>query len=259
MGGILFMINGMYVGPWIWENYRDWFEARGWRCITPTLRYHDADPGAPPDPRLGMTSLLDFVQDLEDEIARLEEKPVIMGHSMGGLLAQILGSRGLARALVLVASAAPAGIWVTSPSVTRSFLAQMLQWRFWEKPVLMSYGDSRYGALNLLPEETARRIYGRYVHDSGRALFEMGLWSLDGKRASRVNAANITVPVLALVGEQDRMTPVPVVEKIAGKYRSVSTLKIFPDHAHSLLSEPGWEEIAGHIYDWLVHSGAGPS
>ena len=254
MSGTLFMINGMYAGPWMWENYRGWFEARDWRCLAPALRHHDNRPGDPPDPRLGAVSLLDFAQDLEDEIRRLDRKPVVMGHSMGGLLAQILGSRGLAEALVLLAPAAPAGIPVMSPSVTKSFLEQFLQWGFWRRPVLMSYADSRFGAMNRLPEEDARRIYDRYVHESGRALFEMGLWPLDRKRASRVDAARIDVPVLVLVGDQDRMTPPAVARKIAAKYRSVSTLKVLPGHGHTLPAEPGWEEIAAFIEGWLMQA-----
>lgn len=254
MSGTLFMIHGMYAGPWMWENFRGCFGARCWQCVAPALRHRDTQPGSSPDPRLGKVSLLDFAQDLEDEIRRLDRKPVVMGHSMGGLLAQILGSRGLAAALVLVAPAAPAGIPVTSLSVTRSFLEQFLRWGFWRKPVLMSYADSRYGAMNRLPEEDARRIYGRYSHESGRALFEMGLWPLDGKRASRVDEAKIDVPVLVLVGDQDRMTPPAVARKIAAKYRSVSTLKVLPGHGHTLPAEPDWEEIAAFIEGWLMQS-----
>jgi len=118
----------------------------------------------------------------------------------------------------------------------------------------MSYADSRFGAMNRLPEEDARRIYNRYVHESGRALFEMGLWPLDGKRASRVDAARIDVPVLVLVGDQDRMTPPAVARKIAAKYRSVSTLKVLPGHGHTLPAEPGWEEIAAFIEGWLMQA-----
>ena len=72
-------------------------------CITPTLRYHDMDPDDVPDLLLGNATLLDYAHDLEEDIKRLQVTPVIMGHSMGGLLAQIFGSRGLAKALVLLA------------------------------------------------------------------------------------------------------------------------------------------------------------
>jgi pimeloyl-ACP methyl ester carboxylesterase len=70
---------------------------------------------------LGTTSLLDYAADLEKQIRELEEVPILMGHSMGGLLAQIFGSRGLARALVLLTPASPAGILALKPSVIQSF------------------------------------------------------------------------------------------------------------------------------------------
>jgi pimeloyl-ACP methyl ester carboxylesterase len=93
----IFMIHGMWGGPWCWKNYKQFFETKNYRCVTTTLRHHDMDPKDLPDPQLGTTSLIDFAEDLEYEIRQLATKPILMGHSMGGLLAQILGSRGLAK------------------------------------------------------------------------------------------------------------------------------------------------------------------
>jgi len=84
MGETIVMIHGMWGGPWCWENYKRFFEEKGYRCITPTLRYHDVDPKDPPPPELGTTGLLDYAEDLEKEIRALDEPPIIMGHSMGG-------------------------------------------------------------------------------------------------------------------------------------------------------------------------------
>ncbi|MEJ2634735.1 MAG: alpha/beta hydrolase, partial [Calditrichia bacterium] len=100
MSKTIFMIHGMWGTPWYWEYYRNYFKEKGYQFLTPTLRYHDMNPGDLPDPRLGTTSLLDYAADLEREIGQLDEKPIIMGHSMGGLLAQMLGSRGLGQSLV---------------------------------------------------------------------------------------------------------------------------------------------------------------
>lgn len=111
------MIHGMWGGPWHWANYRDVFESAGYRCVAVTLPYHDADPHDIPDPELGTASLLDYVEAIEREIGHVDEKPILMGHSMGGLLAQMLAARGRAKALVLLAPAAPAGIWPITPSV----------------------------------------------------------------------------------------------------------------------------------------------
>ena len=91
MAETIVMIHGMWGGSWYWENYRKYFEGKGYRCITPTLRFHDMDPKGVPDPKLGTISLLDYADDLEKAIRGLDSKPVIMGHSMGGLISQILG------------------------------------------------------------------------------------------------------------------------------------------------------------------------
>lgn len=117
----IFMIHGMWGGAWYWDNYKSFFEAKGYRCVTTTLRFHDMDPKKIPNPQLGTTSLLDYAGDLEEEIQQLGVKLIVMGHSMGGLLAQILGSRGLAKALVLLTPAAPSGIMALKPSVIKSF------------------------------------------------------------------------------------------------------------------------------------------
>jgi pimeloyl-ACP methyl ester carboxylesterase len=111
----IFMIHGMWGGPYLWDNYKSLFEKEGYQCVTTTLRFHDMDPKDTPDPRLGTTSMLDYAADLEHEIRQFGEKPIIMGHSMGGLLAQILGSRGLAKALVLLTPVSPAGIFALKP------------------------------------------------------------------------------------------------------------------------------------------------
>ena len=117
----IFMIHGMWGGSWHWENYKRLFEKEGYHCVTTILRYHDMDPKDAPNPQIGTTSLTDYAEDLEQEIQKLGVKPIVMGHSMGGLLAQILGSRGLAKALVLLTPASPAGVMALTPSVIKSF------------------------------------------------------------------------------------------------------------------------------------------
>lgn len=80
----IFMIHGMWGGPWCWNNFKDSFQRSGYHCVPAILRFHDMDPREPPDPRLGTTSLLDYAEDLEREIHELGVQPIVMGHSMGG-------------------------------------------------------------------------------------------------------------------------------------------------------------------------------
>jgi len=105
--------------------------------------------------------------------------------------------------------------------------------------------------LNLMPSESWKSIYDKFVYESGRAAFEIGFWLFDSKGAARVDESKVTCPVLVIAGEKDRITPVSVTRQVAEKYRGVSTYKEFSDHAHWVIAEPGWQQIAEHIEAWL--------
>jgi pimeloyl-ACP methyl ester carboxylesterase len=245
------MIHGMFAGPWCWENHRRVLERRGHRCVTPALPYHDMDPRGLPDPRLGTTSLLDYAAALERQVRQLGTQPVLMGHSMGGLLAQLLAARGLARALVLLAPAAPSGIISLSPSVLRSFWSIQTRWGFWRRPMRQTFDEAIFSMLHLLPDSERRPTYDKFVFESGRAALEIGYWPLDHLHASRVEESSVTCPVLVIAGAQDRITPASVVRQVAGKYRARAAYREFANHAHWLLAEPGWQEVAEDVGDWL--------
>jgi len=251
MADTIVMVHGMWGGGWHWDNYKTFFEGKGYSCITPTLRFHDVNPKEPPDSRLGTTSLLDYAEDLEEEIRKLDAPPILMGHSMGGLLAQILGSRGLAKALVLLTPGAPHGIIALKPSVIRGFWSGLTRWGFWRKSMRPTFKEATYSMLNLLPLEEQKEIYSKFVYESGRAGSEIGFWITDSKGAAKVDESKVTCPVLVIGASQDRITPVSVVRKIADKYSTVSTYKEFANHAHWVIGEPGWQEIAEYASDWL--------
>jgi pimeloyl-ACP methyl ester carboxylesterase len=249
----VFFIHGMWGGAWCWDGYREVFEAAGYRCVAPGLRFHELGPAGAPDARLGTTSLLDYVADLEEEIARLGIKPILVGHSMGGLLAQILASRGLGKALVLLAPAPPAGIVGLRPSNLRAFWHTMTRWGFWRRPMRPTFAEAVDTMLFRLSPTEQRQAYRRLVFESGRAACETGFWFLDPHRASQVDAAKVTCPVLAIAGGRDRMTPPAVVRRIAAKYRAAEYLE-FPDNAHWMIGEPGWREVAEFVVAWLARS-----
>jgi len=251
MAETIVMIHGMWGTGSYWENFKGFFEGKGYRCVVPTLRFHDMDPNAVPDPRLGTTSLLDYAADLEKLIRELHVAPILMGHSMGGLLAQILGSRGLAKALVLLTPASPRGIIALKASVIKSFWSGLTTWGFWRKPFRQTFDEAVYSMLNQMPSESLKSIYDKFVYESGRAAFEIGFWLFDSKGAARVDESKVTCPVLIIAGEKDRIVPVSITRKIAEKYRRVSTYKEFPDHSHWVIGEPGWQEIAEYIKEWL--------
>jgi pimeloyl-ACP methyl ester carboxylesterase len=242
----------MWGGSWCWDNYKDFLEKKGYHCVTATLRHHDTDPEDRPDTKLGTTSLLDYAKDLEQEILQLESKPIVMGHSMGGLLAQILGSRDLTEALVLLTPASPCGILSIRPSVIKSFWSILTKWGFWKTPHHQTFDEAVYSLLHLMPEDQQKIIFDKFVCESGRAATEIGFWFLDPKKASYVDASKVKCPVLVISGSKDRITPAVITEKIAKKYKPLSTYKSFANHAHWVIGEPGWQEIAGYVSEWLI-------
>ena len=247
----IFMIHGMWAGSWAWHNYKNFFEEKGFQCVTTSLRFHDMDPQDTPHPQLGTTSLLDYAEDLEQEIRQLGPSLIVMGHSMGGLLAQILGSRGLAKALVLLTPASPAGIIALTPSVVKSFWSAQIKWGFWKRPMRQTFDEAVYSMMHLIPVEEQREAYDKFVYESGRAAYEIGYWLFDTRKAAYVDETKVKCPVLVIAGGQDRITPASVVRKVAEKYKAVSTHKEFEDHAHWVLAEPGWTEIAEYVISWL--------
>ncbi len=251
----ILMIHGMWCGEWCWENYKFFFENKGYRCITPTLRYHGIQPFVQPDDQLGTCSLLDYVRDLEREIDQMDKMPILMGHSMGGLLAQILGSRRQVKALVLLSPASPYGINTIKTSVVKSFFTMFGKWGFWRKPFRQTFDEAVYSMLDLFPVGEQEALYDRLVFESGRAASEIGFWPLDPGKAAKVDQSRIICPVLVVSGAQDRITPASVARKVAKKYNEVSTYMEFSNHAHWVIGEPGWEEIAEHTFSFLRTEG----
>ena len=250
MAKTIFMIHGMCNKGSIWDKYRAFFEEKGYSCITPTLRFHDISPADKPDPKLGTTSVLDYADDLQKEIEKLDGHPVIMGHSMGGLLAQILGSRGLAKEVVLLASAPPLGAATLNPFLTarniRVFWSALKRPGFWNKPFRFTYNEIAYAGAQLYPEEERKEEYSKLVYESGRAFKEIAFG-----RITAVDESKLTVPVLVIGGRLDKMVPVQTARKIAKKYGDRCTYKEFADHSHMVIGEPKWQDVANYVNEWL--------
>ena len=114
-----------------------------------------------------------------------------------------------------------------------------------------TFNEAVYSMLHLLPPSEQKETYDKFVYESGRAAFEIGYWIFDSEGASKVDETKVTCPVLVISGAEDRITPSSVVRQIAKKYKAFSTYKEFPNHAHWVVAEPGWQEIAEYIAGWL--------
>src|SRR5207253_6821443 len=174
------MIHGAFCGGWSFAHWRAAYEAHGFSVHAPTLRHHDSEQDAPGS--LAGVSIRDYCAELGALLDRLDAPPVIVGHSLGGLVAQMLAARGRVRALVLLAPLAPFGIF---PSTAFEWMAmQTLYWEgaFWKKIIRPRHSVAAAHALELVPEERRAAILRRLVPESGQALFEAMHWMLDHRK-----------------------------------------------------------------------------
>jgi non-heme chloroperoxidase len=249
----LLMIHGMWGSGEIWDGYKTYFEKLGYNVLTPTLRWHDAKYLNAPPKELGTTSLLDYAADIEKQIKELKEKPIIIGHSMGGLLAQILASRGLAESAILLTPAPPAGVFAFRLSSTRTFLSVLSVWAFWRHPMRPTFGEAKYGIFNRLTSKQQVEEYAKYVYESGQASFETAFSQLDSNKATYVDERSVQCPVLVVAAAHDKIVPVSVAKQVAKKYQKSTpvTFKVFKKFGHAIQQQKGWEEIPAYLDDWI--------
>ena len=135
--------------------------------------------------------------------------------------------------------------------MAKSFWGIYSKWGYWRKPARLSFNAALYAGLHLLPVADQKSTYEKFVYDSGRAYFEMAMWYMDVRGASKVDEAKVTCPVLVVAATHDKITLPSPVRKVADKYKAVSTYKEFENHAHWLLIEPGWDKVAEYVADWI--------
>lgn len=242
------MIHGAFCGPWSLDGLKQKFEEAGYRVKAPCLRFHDQ---APPPAALGTTGLHDYAADLEEEVRALGDAPVLVGHSMGGLLAQQLAARLKIRALVLLAPSAPWGIPPTTLFEIGAAQALHLHPGYWNRVLEPNRDAALSHSLNMLPRHMRDEVFERLVPESGRATFEILNWGLDLNHASGVDVDKVTAPLLLLTGSEDRINPPSTVARIAALYGDRATSEVLKDMGHWLIGEPGWERLAERALEWL--------
>lgn len=243
------MIHGAFCGAWAFENFQEVFRSRH-AVHLPTLRYHDC--GSEPPRELGRTGLLDYAADLEALVDGLRETPILIGHSMGGLLAQMLAARGKARACVLLAPSAPWGVMPSTMFELASAQTLFLTGGDYRGSIIRpSYGIAAAHSLDRLDADSRSAVYSRFVPESGQATFEIISWPFDPRRASLVRARDVTCPVLCLAGSEDKINPPSTVARVAARYGAKGLFEELPGHSHWLIGEPGWEDIAARAAGWL--------
>lgn len=241
-------LHGAFCSGRSFKDFAKPFARAGYAVGVPTLRHHDR--GMNPPPALASTSLLDYAADLEASIAKLDAAPVLVGHSLGGLLAQMLAARGRARAVVLLAPSAPWGVLPSTLFEIGSAQALYFAGDFWNQILMPQYSVAAASSLDRLSAKKRAAVYAQFVPESGRATFETMHWALDPKRATYVRARDVTCPVLCLTGSEDRINAPATVRRIAERYSDAVHEEV-PGRSHWLIGEDGWQEIAGRVLQWL--------
>ncbi len=243
------MIHGAFCGPWAFDKFRAPFESEGYAVHAPVLRHHDE--GAKPSRALGSTSLLDYANDLQAFIGELGAPPILIGHSLGGLLAQMLAARGLARALVLLAPCPPWGVLPSTLFEIAAAQAMLMTGSLWNQILRPDYDVAAAHSLDRLPAVERKHVFSRFVPESGLATSEIMHWGWDAKRASHVAADEVRCPILCLAGQHDKINPPTTMRRLAARYGDRIVFEELTGHSHWLIGEPGWDKVAARSIAWL--------
>ena len=243
---ILF-VPGYFAGAWVFDRFLPYFADRGHAGYAVNLRGRGGSP-LRSGTLLGQVSMTDFIEDAREVarwIAEHNGRPIVIGHSMGGLIAQKLAEEGAARALVLLSPAPPRGIRVMTKRLLRRQLKH-LPALLRSRRVVPSWRDMRDLVLNRVPEAEQRTMFERFVPESGRAGREMSLGAV------RVDADRIRehgCPVLVVTSDEDRFIPPRIAQRVAARYHA--PVFMARGHGHLMLQEPGWKETASFVAGWL--------
>ncbi|MBR0566461.1 alpha/beta fold hydrolase [Azoarcus sp. L1K30] len=242
----LLFVHGAYTGAWCWEeHFLPWFAERGWTAYAVSLSGHGKSLH---HDHLDALSIDDYVNDVAAVVARLPGAPVLIGHSMGGMVVQKYLERATAPAAVLMASVPPQGLMGSAFGLMFKkphLLADLNR--------LMSGGEAQLESLREalfhqpIEAPALRRYYALSQPESHRAIWDMTLFNLPQPGRMR------DVPMLVLGASHDQLIPPDQVMMTAATYGLKA--EIFDDLGHGMMLEHGWEGVAERIAVWLDTQG----
>ena len=247
------LIHGTWGNGDSLSDARREFETRGYTVHTPTLRYHDLPLEEGAD-KIASLSVRDYADDVVALVDSLDSPPLLVGHSLGGLVAQLVAARTRHAGLVAATPAPAAGIFATYPGTIRLFGRHYLQLRPWTKPLYPATWQvfQRY-VTNTTDEQLARDVFSELVCDSGRVYCELAFWFLDRAKATKVDFAAITGPVLAIGGERDRTVNRRVGRATARHYANGTYVEI-PASDHLVFHGTALPVTMTRIDEWMAQN-----
>jgi pimeloyl-ACP methyl ester carboxylesterase len=251
-------IHGLWLLPSSWDRWADFFREAGYAPLTPdwpddpeTVEEARANPDIFAGKTLGQVA--DHTTEVIDG---LEKKPAVMGHSTGGLLAEIVAGRGLSAATVAIDPGPFRGV-LPLPYSTLKVSAPILRNPLNRgRAITLTFDQFKYGWANALDEEEARRLYDTYhVAAPGVALIQMANANVNPFTEAKVDTKNPERGPLLIIEGDDDHTVHPAIAKAAYKRQKrnegVTELKTIPNRGHALTIDSGWREVAQTALDFV--------
>lgn len=246
-------IHGMYMTPACWDPWVRHFRGKGYECLAPA--WPGRDGSVPdlrrkhPDPELAALTLTKVLDHMAGFIQGLDEKPIVIGHSMGGLITQLLLQRGLASAVVAIDSVPPQGVFTARWSFIKANWGHANPFASKNRPAMMSFGRFQYAFVNSLPLAEQQAAYDTLVVPESRRVPAESLTS-----AARIDFTRPGAPLLMIAGSNDHIIPASLNRSNFAKYQrpgSTTDFHEFAGRTHFIIGQNGWEEVADHIASWL--------
>jgi pimeloyl-ACP methyl ester carboxylesterase len=247
------LMHGMWSTPDTLKDLTSCIESQGYEVFTPRLPFHYPLPQMNSEARKGLknSGINDYLESLSSFINTLDEKPILVGHSLGGLLAQLLAARHECEKLVLISSAAPAHVYSWSWSVMRTFGHNLFKFPLWNSLLDLNIENVQYGIANSQSPELQQALNAETTLESGRIAWQVAMWFLYSKPVTQVEFSKINCPILVLGGSQDKITPIKMQRKIADKYGTQATLVEVKNACHWTVGGSFLPEISQIIFSWL--------
>ena len=247
-------IHGMFVTPACWEPWIAYYQAKGYHCLAPAWPGRDLPVDVlkknHPDPQLGGLTLAELVEYHAGILAGLPEKPILIGHSMGGLLVQLLLQRDLAHAGVAIDSAPPLGVITTQWSFLKSNWPLLNPLISKTRPYYMPFEHFQYTFTHTLPLAEQQAAYDNLVVPESRQVAQGTLSSV-----AKIDFTRPHAPLLLIAGTEDHIIPASLNRANYRKYHAslpaVTDFKEFPGRTHFIIGQPNWVEVADYISAWL--------
>ena len=253
------LIHGAWLSTRSWENYVDYFERKGFAVTAPEWPRKQGDveqlrENAEQSAGLGVTEIVDHYEEM---IRALDEPPVLIGHSYGGLFVELLLDRGLGRAGVAMSPAPPKGILVLPLSTLKAASPALAHPSRWHGIVTLTLDEFTYAFVNTFSPEDAAAAYERYaVPETGQIFYEAGFANFHLHPSTAVDFKNEgRAPLLIVGADKDHTVPASVSKAQYKKYeRSVAKTDYleFPGRPHLHMAAPDWEEVVSAIDTWLA-------